>query len=102
MKKFKIKSRKMALSAGLVVLLFAVSLALAGGGPSLPRSLLAGGGSQVSSGAISLSSALGQPVAGSVGSGELVGASGFWVGTGVQPQPPPGEGMNVYLPIIIR
>ena len=87
-----------------VILLLTVGLALAGGGPSEPRSLTAGGGSQVSSGALSLSSALGQPVAGSVGTGGLIGADGFWVGEGVQalPTPPPGADSFLYLPITIR
>ncbi|GAB4582132.1 MAG: hypothetical protein Fur0022_48880 [Anaerolineales bacterium] len=67
--------------AGLMVILIA-GIALAWGGPTQPRSLSASDGNQVSSGALSLSSALGQPVAGSVRTGDLIGASGFWVGRG--------------------
>ena len=102
MRNIRTKRKRIALLAGLVMLLLAVSLALAGSGPSQPRSLNASGGSQISSGSISLASALGQPVAGSVETGDLIGASGFWVGAGIQAQPPPGSAMNIYLPIMVR
>lgn len=87
-----------------VMLWLVVGMALAGNSPSQPRNLMASGGSQASNGALSLSSALGQPVAGSVGAGDLIGASGFWVGTGIQPQPTPIPGGDhfIYLPTVIR
>lgn len=102
MKSFRI-DMKIALLVGLVLFLLVVSLALAGGGQA-SRSLLAGGGSQVSNGALTLSSALGQPVAGAGETGNLVGAHGFWVGAGVQPIPTPIPGSDhfIYLPIVVR
>lgn len=87
--------------AGLLLLL-AAGLVLAGGGVSQPRGLTAGGGAQVSSGSLTLSAALGQPVAGSVGTGELIAASGFWVGAGIQAQPPPTTDVYIYLPVVTR
>ncbi len=101
MKIIRIQTKHIALLIGVIALLVA-SLALAGGGPNQLRSLTAGGGSLTSNGALTLASALGQPVAGSVGEGDLIGASGFWVGAGVQPTPPSGANHFIFLPTVIR
>lgn len=95
-------TRNSILLAVLVVLLLAISIALAGGGPGELRNLTASGGSQISSGSLSLSSALGQPVAGSVGSGDLIGASGFWTGEGISAQPPVEPNISIFIPLIMR
>ncbi len=93
-------NQKIGLWIGVVVLLLVVSLVAAGGGTSEPRYLTAAGGSQVSVDNLTFSSALGQPVAGSVGAGNIITASGFWVGAGVQ-VPPPG-GHFLFLPVVSR
>lgn len=95
-------TRKRTLLAVLIALLLTASMALAGNGLDELRSLTASGGSQVSSGSLSLASALGQPVAGSVGAGDLIGASGFWTGAGVQAQPPDEPGLYLFIPLVMR
>ncbi|MCL4871925.1 MAG: hypothetical protein KJ063_23445 [Anaerolineae bacterium] len=84
---------------GLLLLLMA-GIVLASGGLELPRAHLTGGGGQVSSSGLVLSSAVGQPVAGTVTNGSMQLCTGFWCGEGAS-VPPPGDG-KTYLPMVIR
>jgi len=89
------KKRKAAAGAILLSLLLLAAIALAAG-ETIPRSVVSGGGGQVTASGITLGSAIGQPAAGQVGSGNLRLCSGYWCG------PPPAASSSVYLPMVIR
>ena len=77
---------------GLLMLLVAGSV-LAQGAPAINRWNIGGGGGVASGGAISVSSALGQAVAGPSSSGNIALQAGFWTGK---------PSFAVYLPLVMR
>lgn len=87
-----------ALLVGLLILWMLVGGVLATGGMELPRLVLSGSGGVASGGGLVLSVSLGQPIAGTVGTGPLRHCSGFWCGAAANPPLP----SVVYLPLTVR
>ena len=84
----------------ILVLVLALFLAVAGaalanGNIELPRWVLGGGASDSSTGDVTLHATLGQSVVGVVSAGDVTLGQGFWHGGDL-----PGDGYEVYLPLI--
>ncbi len=92
----KLPKRGVLALALMVLLLLSLGWAAAGG-EMLPPSLVSSGGGAVSGGGLSMETAVGQPVAGTVGNG-LTLCAGFYCGGGVEA----GGGEMVYLPLVVR
>jgi len=83
-------------SAVLLVLVLVSGVALANGGPERLRQVIGAGGTTTSAGDLTLHGTLGQPISGSITSGDgIVIGQGFWAGGGTTMVP-------VYLPIVLR
>ena len=89
------KTKALILTLGLALSLAAVGVALANGGPDLPRWVLGSGASDSTAGggAVALRGTLGQPVVGVVTVGDIALGQGFWHGA---------AGYDVYLPLVLR
>ena len=83
LKRYKNPRRIIVTLLGIALLLTLVGVALANGDVLLTRELLSSGGGEVSNSEVSMRSSIGQPVAGSVTSGDLTGCFGFNCGEGI-------------------
>lgn len=94
----KRKALGLGVMGGLAVLLLSMGIALATG-EMIPRSLIGSGGGEISGDGLELRSAIGQPVAGTVGQGPTL-CIGFICGPGASSSDKPG--FAVYVPLVIK
>ncbi len=92
-------TRLLPIALALVAALLLVTLVLAAIG-GMPRSLAGSGGGLLEGGGLSLRSALGQPLAGTVSDGIQL-CSGFHCGSGVV-DTPSNPAHAIYLPVVVR
>ena len=94
------KRKPVALLVVLVCGLFLVGGVLASNGQTIERSVIGGGGQQVTDGSLYiLNGTLAEPIASDFAQGTDYGhCSGFWCGAGAGA----GAGQRVYLPIILK
>jgi hypothetical protein len=83
------KQSAFALSAVLIASLFAMSVALAHGTPSITRWVVSGGGAPSSGGNVALNVTLGQPIVGPSSSGNVWLGAGYWGAGAIEEGPPP-------------
>lgn len=81
-----------------MLVLFAISSALAAGGLAIPWWTADGGGGDSSGGPYALSGTIGQPDAGVLSGGDFALSGGFWVSGGASP--PVTGGNQIYLPLV--